>query len=259
MKLAMEDGSVELGGRSVLRDVTLSFEEGAVTGILGPNGAGKSTLLRALTGLVPLAAGRVKIDWRDLSALSRREVARRVGYLPQSTEVPFSLPIEDVVMMGRYAHVKRFGSEGPEDRRAVDAALSAVDADSLKGRPVNELSGGERQRVLLARTLATEASVLLLDEPTANLDIRHCLDLLDILRGQAADGRTIAVAIHDLNLAQQFCDRLLLVHDGRLVAEGTTNEVLLPGLMRKVFEVETHYWVHNGERHYGFSRRIRNG
>ena len=255
MDLRIEDGGVSLGGREVLHDVSLRLAPGRLTAILGPNGAGKSTLIRALAGVLPLDRGSVWVGDQHACSFSRRENARWVGYLPQQAEVPFPFPVEEVVLMGRYPYLERFRPEGLEDRAAVARALRIADADSLRGRPVTELSGGERQRVLLARTLAAETPCLLLDEPVASLDIGHSLDLLEILRRLADEGRTIALALHDLNLAYQHCSHFVLLSEGRLVAEGPAESVFRPELLRETFAVEPRFVVENGTRLVAFRRR----
>lgn len=239
MALRIEAGRIRLGGREVLGGLDVHLAPPALTGIVGPNGSGKSTLLRALAGILPLAGGRAWIGGRPLGALSRRELARRVAYLPQGETLSAPFPVEDVVRMGRYPHLGLFRAEGSDDELAVERALRSTDALHLRARPVTELSGGERQRVLLARTLATEAPVLLLDEPAANLDVRHALDLLDLLAGEAASGRAVAVALHDLNLAWRFCDFVWLLHAGGIAAQGAPGEVLRSDRVRAAFGVET--------------------
>lgn len=239
MSLRAENVSVSLGGVRVLHGVSLSFEQGTFTAVLGPNGAGKSTLLKTLVGLREPEEGQVVLGDREVRGIPRRELARSVSFLPQASEVPFPFPVEEVVLMGRYARLSRFRPEGAADRAAVARALESVDGTELRGRPVNELSGGEHQRVLLARTLATEAPTLLLDEPIANLDIRHSLELLDTLKGESSGGRTVVIALHDVNLASRYADRFVLLHRGRLLAEGGRDAVLTPERLREAFEVET--------------------
>ncbi|MGE4158375.1 MAG: ABC transporter ATP-binding protein [Planctomycetota bacterium] len=259
MRLSMEGASVDLGGRRVLKDVTLEFPVGTVTALLGPNGAGKSTLLKSLAGLIPMRSGLARVGDDDVHRLSRREAARRVAYLAQGTEAPFAFPVRELVLMARYAHLGRFEPEGPADHEAVEKALATVNALDLADRPVGELSGGERQRVLLARTLATGAPCLILDEPVANLDIRHCLDLLEIFKNLAAEGRTLVVAIHDLNLASLHCDRFALLHEGRVLGEGLAEKVLSPQLIRQAYSVEARRHVGDDHSFFTFSRRDTHG
>lgn len=254
MELHLDRISVVLGERRVLHDVSLRFEPGMVTGLLGPNGAGKSTLLRAIVGLVPVSSGTVRLGNAEVSRLGRKEIARRAAYLPQAADVPFPFRTEDVVMMGRYPHLKRFESESEADVREVNSAMRAVDAEALRGRAVTELSGGERQRVLLARTLATGAPTLLMDEPIANLDIRHALELLEAFKRQAEAGKTVVVAIHDVNLAYQFCSRFVLLKEGRVLASGGA-EVLRSAALAEAFDVEARLQSVNGHGWFLFSRR----
>ena len=172
MRLKAENIIVELGGREVLQGVSADFRPGALTGVIGPNGAGKTTLLRALAGLVPLKSGRITLKGEPIGAFDRKETARCVGYLAQKQEPAFPFRADETVMMGRYPHQGRLSPETDSDREAVAAALRDVDAEDLSSRAINELSGGELQRVLIARTLAAQTPVLLLDEPVANLDVQ---------------------------------------------------------------------------------------
>lgn len=252
MRIRAENIIVELGGREVIKGVSASFQPGALTGVIGANGAGKTTLLRALAGLLPLKSGRITLNGEPIDSFDRRETARRVGYLAQKHEPAFPFRAEETVMMGRYPRQGRLSPETEADRAAVAAALRDVDAAGLASRAINELSGGELQRVLIARTLAAQTPVLLLDEPFANLDVRHCLDILSILRAKASGGRAVVVSAHDLNLAGRFCDELLLLHQGEILAQGDAGSVLTPRLIEKAFEVRTEILAVNGgeERHF---------
>ena len=247
MRLEAENIIVELGEREVLKGVSASFQPGALTGVIGANGAGKTTLLRALAGLVPVKNGRISLKGEPVDSFDRKETARRVGYLAQKQEPAFPFRADETVMMGRYPHQGRLAPETDADRAAVDAALRDVDAADLAGRAINELSGGELQRVLIARTLAAQTPVLLLDEPFANLDVRHCLDILKILRAQAREGRTVVVSVHDLNLAGRFCDRLLLLYEGEILAQGDASDVLTRRLIEKAFQVHPEILTVNGK------------
>ena len=247
MRLEAKNIIVELGEREVLQGVSASFQPGALTGVIGANGAGKTTLLRALAGLVPVKSGRISLEGEPVDSFDRKETARRVGYLAQKQEPAFPFRADETVMMGRYPHQGRLSPETEADRAAVDAALRDVDAAGLAGRAINELSGGELQRVLIARTLAARTPVLLLDEPFANLDVRHCLDILEILRAQASEGRTVVVSVHDLNLAHRFCDHLLLLYEGEILAQGDVNDVLTRRLIEKAFQVHAEILTVNGK------------
>ena len=252
MRLEAENILVELGEREVLKGLSADFRPGALTGVIGANGAGKTTLLRALAGLAPLKSGRITLKGEPIDAFDRRETARRVGYLAQKQEPAFPFRADETVMMGRYPHQGRLAPETEADRAAVAAALRDVDAADLASRAINELSGGELQRVLIARTLAAQTPVLLLDEPFANLDVRHCLDILAILRAQASGGRTVVVSLHDLNLAGRFCDELLLLHEGEVLAQGDAGSVLTLPLIERAFQVQAEILPVNGgeERHF---------
>ena len=247
MRLKIENARVELGGRDALKGVSASFQPGALTGVIGPNGAGKTTLLRALAGLLPAKTGNISLDGEPIESFDRKEAARRVGYLAQKQEIAFPFRVDETVMMGRYPHQGRLSPETEADCAAVDAALRDVDAADLSRRAINELSGGELQRVLIARTLAAQTPVLLLDEPFANLDVRHCLDILAILRAQAREERTVVVSVHDLNLAHRFCDHLLLLYEGEILAQGDASGVLTHRLIEKAFQVRAETLTVNGK------------
>lgn len=242
------------GGPLVLRDVSLTIAPGRVTGVIGPNGAGKSTLLRALLGLQPLASGRVTIDGSDIQSLRRRDVARRLSYLPQAAAPPFPFSALEVVSMGRYPHRGRFGAHTHRDFACAENALREAGAAHLRDALITEMSGGERQRVHLARTFATDAPALLLDEPLSNLDIQHSLDLLHILRGKRDEGRLVLLTIHDLNQAFQWCDDLILMDGGTIVAHGPKGEVFRRDLLEVTFGVGVHFLSLAGEQIVHFTR-----
>jgi iron complex transport system ATP-binding protein len=224
-------------GREVFRDVSFAVGAGELVALCGPNGAGKSTLLRLLLGLHAPAAGQVHLGGVPVGALPRREIARRVALLPQESPLDLPLTVREVVGLGRLPHLGRFQPEGPADVLAVDRALDATDTADLADRPVTELSGGERHRVHLARALAQEAPVLLLDEPVAGLDLVHQLRALDRLRAVVDEGRAAIVALHDLSLAARRCDRMLLLAAGTLQADAPPVEVLTPATLSRVFRV----------------------
>jgi len=233
------DLTVVRGRRRILDAATLDVMPGAITAILGPNGSGKSTLLRALGGLWRPARGTVTLDGEALSHLSRQDIAQRVAFLPQDSWCDFAFTLEEMVGMGRHPHRGRFAAAGTRDRAAIDAAIARCDLDHLRGRTIDRLSGGERQRVAIARCFATEPSVLLLDEPTAHLDVEHALAILTLCRTLASTGTAIAVAMHDLGTVVRFASHAALLHNGRIVASGPPGDVLTPGRCRQVFAVDT--------------------
>jgi iron complex transport system ATP-binding protein len=224
---------VTLAGRTVLRDVSLTVQRGALLAVLGPNGAGKSTLLRALTGLVA-AGGEIAIDGVDLRTLSDEARAQRLSFVPQQSQLRAALPVREVVALGRYAR----RSEPHGHAEAIDAALRDTDLTDLATRAFSDLSVGEQKRVLLARALCTGAPLLLFDEPTAALDIAHALRLLTLLRTLTRAGRTVVVVLHQLEQALAFADRAILLGAGSPLAEGPVDAVITADRVRQLYEVD---------------------
>ncbi|MFB6192385.1 MAG: ABC transporter ATP-binding protein [Haloarculaceae archaeon] len=222
------------GDRPVLSGVSLTVPEGETLALVGPNGAGKTTLLRTINGLVEPAAGTVTVDGRRVDRLGARERARLVATVPQETAVAFDFTVRQLVAMGRTPYRSRFGGETPDDRAAVADALDRTDTADLADRSIDAISGGERSRVLLARALAQETPVLLLDEPTASLDINHQVRTLSLVAGL---DRTVVAAIHDLDLAARFADRIALLADGTIAAAGPPERVLTADRLRDAFGV----------------------
>ena len=236
--LRAENVHVRLGVHAALAGIDALIEPGLFTIVVGPNGAGKTTLLRALAGLLTPQQGVITIGRRPLTALSASERARTIAYLPQGGSVAWPIPVASVVALGRMPHGERSDALPEIGRRAVAAAIAAVGLRSFEDRPATELSGGERARVLLARALATDAPILLADEPVAALDPRHQLLALDVLRARAHGGAAVVAVMHDLPLAARFADRILLMRDGRLVADGTPRDVLTPAHLAASFGIE---------------------
>jgi iron complex transport system ATP-binding protein len=233
------DLTVVRHGRRILDEVTVTLTPGVLTAIIGPNGSGKSTLLRVLAGVWPLTNGAVTLEGDTLLQMPRREVARRLSFLPQETRCDFAFTVEEIVAMGRHPHRGRFAAENFHDREAVHDALTTCDLLHLRKRNITRLSGGERQRVALARCLAAHPDVLLLDEPTAHLDLEHTLSLLKLCRTLATSGTTVALATHDVGNVARFADQVVLLHGGSVVASGSPAFVLTPARLRTVFFVDT--------------------
>ncbi|WP_224332313.1 heme ABC transporter ATP-binding protein [Haloprofundus halobius] len=233
--IRVDDLAVELGGVSILDGVDATVERGTFVGLVGPNGAGKTTLLRALSGLLRPARGSLVVDGVPIEGRSSKEVSRLVATVPQDTSLSFEFDVRETVAMGRSPHLGRFERFGPEDERAVDDAMARTEIAQFADRSVTAVSGGERQRVLLARALAQDAPVLLLDEPTASLDINHQVRTLELVRDLVAGGKTVVAAIHDLNLAAHYCDELLLLGDGRVLAAGEPRSVLTEANLETAF------------------------
>jgi iron complex transport system ATP-binding protein len=237
--------SVALGGTTVLHDVTLALRPGW-TAIIGPNGAGKSTLLRALAGLVPPLAGEVRLQGRPLQDWSARQRAQHVAWLAQQGQASGDLTVRELVQLGRLPHLGLFGTPGPEDERQVDAAMQATECAAWQQRRLQQLSGGERQRCLLARALAVQAPVLLLDEPTTHLDPPHQVAVVRLLQRLGQQG-TVASVLHDLPLALQ-ADHVVLMQAGRVVGCGAHDDPALHTAMCEVFEQAVHI-VRVGQRY----------
>jgi iron complex transport system ATP-binding protein len=229
--------SVRLGGRLVVDAASLALRAGEVVALVGPNGAGKTTLLRALAGLLP-ATGHIVLQGRALATYSPQARAQRIAYLPQGHVFHWPVPVAAVVALGRHPHADLFARASDSDRAAVRRALDAAGIADLAERTISTLSGGERARVALARALASEAPVLLADEPTASLDPRHQLVVMSLLREAARNGAVLAV-VHDLLLAARFADRVVVMDKGRLVADGPAADVLATSQVADVFGVDT--------------------
>ncbi|MDF3288072.1 ABC transporter ATP-binding protein [Streptomyces silvisoli] len=233
-ELCTESVTVLARGRALVDAVSLRAGPGEVLGLVGPNGAGKSTLLRTCYRALRPTSGRVLLDGEDVWRMPGRRFARRLAAVLQEAPADFQLTVRDVVLMGRVPYQRAFHGEGREDRQAVGTALEALGVAELAERRFDRLSGGEKQRVLIARALAQQPSVMVLDEPTNHLDLRHQLDALLLVRKL---GVTAVIALHDLNLAAAFCDRVCVLRGGRLLAAGTPEAVLTPRLIADVYGV----------------------
>jgi iron complex transport system ATP-binding protein len=236
--LAVRGLCVDLGGASVLRAVDLDARTGELVGLLGPNGAGKSTLLRAICRLVPFRAGEIVWDGRPVDRMSARERATSLAFLPQGHTLHWPLSVRRLVELGRLPRLGPLSRIGAADEAAVEAAMATADVAHLAERVATSLSGGERARALLARALAVEAPALLVDEPTASLDPFHAVEIMQALRRIAREGRLVLAVTHDLGLAQRFCDRIVLIDQGRIAADGPPNEALTAERLRTIYRVD---------------------
>jgi iron complex transport system ATP-binding protein len=228
------------GSTPALRGLDASFFPGEVTAVLGENGSGKSTLLKVIARILPAAGGDLLLDGRPLDALPRRQTARRIAYVPQSLDLVFPIRCLDLVLQGRAPYDRGFSSDSPEDRERALEAMRSCDVEALAGRDASALSGGEQRRVFLARALAQEAEIWLLDEPASGLDPRHRLEFLDILtRTHLERGTTVLLVTHEIDLAADLADRVLLLREGRTLAEGPPGEVITQENLRRAFSVES--------------------
>ena len=237
--LEAKDITVNYGPRAAVAGVSLLPKPGEVIAIIGPNGAGKSTFLRALNGALPVSRGEILLDGNPLSSFARRAVARHIAVVAQESDLRFPVTVMEFVLGGRHAWTSAWGWETERDVEIAREVLRETELEDFAARFMNELSGGERQRAVLARALATEASVFLLDEPTANLDLAHQATMLRLVRARCDNQEAAAVVVtHDVNLAAEFADRVLLMKEGRAIAIGPPREVLTKDLLRRVFDLE---------------------
>ncbi len=236
--LEVESLRVAYHDRLVLKDISFTAGTGTILGVIGPNGAGKTTLIRALSGVLRPASGQVRVDGIDLLALKPTERARRVAVVPQARNLPPAFTGWELALLGRTPYLNWLGQVSARDEERVRQALERAQAVDLAARQVGELSGGEQQRLLLARALAQESPLLLLDEPTTHLDLQHQVGLLDQIRALShQDGLTVVVALHDLNLVARYTDQVALLVDGELRALGNPQDVLQPDLLSQVYQL----------------------
>ena len=231
--------SVTLGyeARTICRDLTLAIPPGSFTVVVGPNACGKTTLLRAMARLLVPTQGQVVLDGQDINRLKTRDVARRLGLLPQTSSAPDGLSVAELVARGRYPHQSFLRQWSAADEEAVRSAIAATSLADLSDRPVDTLSGGQRQRAWVAMALAQETPILLLDEPTTFLDIAHQIDLMDLLERLNHEGRTIVAVLHDLNQAARYASHLVAMKDGKVIAEGPPADVVTREMVKTIFDI----------------------
>lgn len=222
--------------RPVLEDISFEINRGEFFGIVGPNGAGKTTLLKIMNCILKPKSGTVYYEGKDLYKFSRKELAKKISYVPQEQELPFSFTVEETVLMGRYPHLGVLGIEGRKDHEIAKKSMERCKVFHLKERFVNEISGGEKQRVIIARALAQEGEVMLLDEVTAHLDISSAIEIMELLKNlQEEEGKTIIVASHDINLISNFADRIMLLVEGKLVSIEAPSRIFTEEILRSVY------------------------
>lgn len=237
-------------GRVVLRDVSLQVPQGSIVGLLGPNGCGKTTLLRLLSGMLVPQRGRVTLKGKPLSELTRRDIARCIAHVPQETHATFDFSVIDIVLMGRYPHLGAFELEGAADLEIARSALSATGTAALEGRSFGSLSGGEKQRVVIAAALVQASEVMLLDEPTASLDLAYQIEVAALLRRLNAEhGTTMVLCTHDLNLASAVCSEVVLLRDGVVAAHGSTAATITAENIRTTYGVHADVHFHAAAGH----------
>lgn len=246
---------VTRGGRTILNEVSVQVEPGSFLSIVGPNGSGKSSLLRALAGVWPLTSGSIQIGARPLHELRRRELAQTVAFVPQDTRMDFAFTVDEIVAMGRYPRRGRFERPTSEDRNAIEDALEYCDIRHLRRRFVTTLSGGERQRVAIARSLAVQPQIILLDEPTANLDVQHSIEVLELCQSLANAGKSVVLATHDLNAVARYTRQVVLIDSGRIAYAGD-RDVLTSTVLEMVFGVRAERLTSaTGQPFYIFHRK----
>ena len=243
--IALTDVTFGYADEPVVRGVSFTVGRGEFVGIIGPNGSGKSTLLRLMSGYLRAWRGQVVIEGQPIERYERRELGQRIGVVPQETSVVFPFSVAEMVLFGRTPHLGGFGFERDSDLAAARRAMQRTDTAHLARRVITELSGGERQRVILARALAQEPAILLLDEPAAFLDIRHEVEMYDLLRDLQREGMTVVSVLHDLNIAALYCDRLLLLSEGAVARAGTASEVITYRTLTEVYGTEVYVAIND--------------
>jgi iron complex transport system ATP-binding protein len=244
-KLEIENITLDYGQRSVIRDLSFQLYPGELLGLVGPNGCGKTSVIKSLSRVLTPSSGRILLDGNELAGIPRHELARIIGVVPQNPSLPETFTVFEVVILGRNPHLGLLSAESARDMAIVWQAMERAGIIPLAKRRIGELSGGEKQRVTIARVLAQEPQVILMDEPTANLDIAQQMEILDLITGMCREKNTAGlIAIHDLNVAAQYCTRIIMLKNGQIYAEGTASEVITTDNVREVFGAETTIYPH---------------
>ena len=245
IKLELQSVGVAYGRNVVVKDLTFQVMPGEMVGLIGPNGCGKSTIIKAISRVIPLQSGKILLDGKDVFKIPRGDLARLLGVVPQMSILPSAFTAFEVVLMGRNPHLGLLQYEGARDLAITWRAMEMTATHTLAERKVGELSGGEIQRIVIARVLTQEPKSILLDEPTANLDIRHQVEILDLIKNLCLENNlTVVIALHDLNLAAQYCDRLVLINNGQVHAQGTPEEVINSQNIKEVYGADGCVYTH---------------
>ena len=238
MQLSAENLTAGYGNNNILDGLSLCLPSGKITALIGPNGCGKSTLLKCFSRLLTPASGTLCLGGEDLSTLHRRQLARKLALLPQQHSAPEGISVRELVGYGRSPWLNLWGRLGGEDKSKIERAMQETNISHLAEKRVSELSGGQRQRVFLAMVLAQDTPLMLLDEPTTYLDISHQVELMNLLRSQNQQGKTVVTVLHDLNQASRYCDYLVMMAAGKIIAQGTPEEVMTPAILAQVFDID---------------------
>lgn len=237
----------ERDGGYILEDIGCTFETGRIYGIIGPNGSGKTSLIRHILRFAEAGTGRITLDGRELKDYRRKELARKIALVPQNTNMDSAFSAEDIVMMGRVPYQKRFADSSGQDREIVTEAMKVTDCYRFRKKEIAHLSGGEAQRVAAARAIAQDTEWLILDEPTASLDVRHQIELMNALtRMNQEKGKTVIAVLHDINIASTYCDRIIMMKDGKIHSQGKTEEVLIKENLSQVYEINFEILINPG-------------
>ncbi len=253
--LELQHAGIKIEENWLVREISLELPNNKLTVLIGPNGAGKTTLLKLLAGLWQPTEGKVTLDECNLHQFKRAELAKQLTFVPQNTNINFAFTVQDIVMMGRNPHLRKFQPVLGLDY--VKQAMEKTDITHLADRLITKLSGGEMQRVIIARSLATQANIILLDEPTASLDISHAIEILELLQELVSEGHTIILSIHDINLAIRYADNIVLIKQGNIIAYGSPNKVLTDEMMNNIFKVNVERIITNdGKLMFYFKSQI---
>ncbi|MFX1558240.1 MAG: ABC transporter ATP-binding protein [Promethearchaeota archaeon] len=238
MSIECKEISFKYAEKLILEDLSINFGKGHLYGIIGPNGSGKTTFLKLLSGILKSTYGKVVIDNFDIKKLSPREIAKKISVVNQSSPINFDFSVREIVLMGRYAHVGRFSRESSEDKRIINEIFDKFDLYKIEYRNFNELSGGEQQKVIIAKAIAQKSKIILLDEPTNHLDLNYKIEFMEMLKQYVNDGIIIIIVLHDLNLAAQFCDKIILLNNGKIQGFGSVEEIITRDNIKSIYQID---------------------